>query len=191
VAKSKASRWLLFGYDVPEEPSRIRVRTWRQLKSLGALYPPLSFCVLPDSSEVRRRVERLATDLRGFGPKIIMEAKATNPAYLRTLLALFREDIDKEYRELAEECEEFLDEIKRNLRTGNVTQTEVSELEEALDGLERWFTKIKVKDFTGSTVEGRTRLLLKRCRNALLGFSERAEPTGVASSVRGPLRQSS
>lgn len=186
MAKSKTSRWLLFGYDVPEEPSRIRVRTWRQLKSLGALYPQMSFCVLPDSSEVRRRVEHLASDLRGLGPKIILEAKPTNRAYLRTLLALFREDIDREYHELAEECEEFLDEIKKNLNTGNVTQTEVSELEEALDGLERWSMKIIVKDFTGSALEGRTRVLLKRCRNALLSFSERAEPRGVAaSSVRG------
>jgi DNA gyrase/topoisomerase IV subunit A len=174
---------------VPEEPSRIRVRTWRQLKSLGALYPQMSFCVLPDSPAIRRKIEQLAASLKDYGPKIMLEARATQSTYLRTLVTLFKEEIDKEYRELTEECEEFLEEIKKNLDTGNITQTEVSELEEALDGLQRWFTKIKSRDFTGSAVENQTRLLLKRCENALLNFSERAEPRRIAeTSARGVRR---
>jgi len=182
LVRNKAQGWLLFGYDVPEEPSRIRVRTWRQLKSLGALYPQMSFCVLPDTPETRERLQSLAANLKDYGPRMVLEAKATSPAYLHTLLTLFKEEIGREYRELAEECEEFLQEIKRNLSTGNVTQTEVIELEEALDGLERWSSKIEAKDFIGSAGERRTRLLLKRCRSSLLNFSERAQPRRVAET---------
>jgi len=118
--------------------------------------------------------------MKDYGPKIILEAKATNKTYLDTLLTLFKEDVEKEYRELAEECDEFLEEIRKNLRTGNVTQTEVSELEEALEGLERWFTKIKSKDFVGSKAEGKIHKLLNRCRSTLLSFSEKAQPKRVS-----------
>jgi hypothetical protein len=176
VKKPKTLGWLLFGYDVPEKPSRIRVRIWRQLKGLGALYPQMSFCILPDSSEVRSRLGGLVPTMKGYGPKIILEAKATNKSYLDTLLTLFKEDVEKEYRELAEECDEFVEEIRKNLRTGNVTQTEVSELEEALEGLERWLTRIKSRDFTGSKAEEKIHKLLSRCRSALLSFSEKAQP---------------
>jgi DNA-binding transcriptional regulator GbsR (MarR family) len=114
--------------------------------------------------------------MKGYGPKIVLEAKATNKTYLDTLLTLFKEDVEKEYRELAEECDEFLEEIRKNLRTGNVTQTEVSELEEALEGLERWLIRIKSRNFIGSTAKGKIHRLLSRCRSALLSFSEKAQP---------------
>jgi hypothetical protein len=184
VNKPKTSGWLLFGYDVPEEPSRIRVRIWRQLKGLGALYPQMSFCILPDSTETRSRLDALASSLKGYGPRLILQAKATNRPHLHTLLTLFREDIEKEYSELAEECEEYLDEIHKNLSTGNVTQTEVSELEEALEGLERWFSKIKARDFIGSGGEMKVPTLIKRCRNALLSFSDKAQPVRSEVPVR-------
>ena len=176
MKNSKTSGWLLFGYDVPEEPSRIRVRIWRQLKGLGALYPQMSFCILPNSAAIRSRLRDLASTMEDYGPKIILEAKTTNKPYLDTLLTLFKEDVEKEYQELAEECDEFLEEIKKNLSTGNVTQTEVSELEAALEGLERWSTRIKSKDFIGLTTERQIHKLLNRCRNALLSFSEKAQP---------------
>ena len=123
--------------------------------------------------------------MKGYGPKIVLEAKATNKTYLGTLLALFREDVEKEYRELAEECDEFLEEIRKNLRTGNVTQTEVSELEEALEGLERWLTRIKSRDFTGSKAEGKILKLLSWCRSALLSFSEKAQPKRMSEVPKG------
>ena len=176
VNKTKDSNWLLFGYDVPEEPSRIRVRIWRQLKGLGALYPQMSFCILPDSAANRSRLQEITSSLKDYGPKLILRAKATSGPYLHTILTLFKEELQREYRELAEECEEFLDEIDKNLSGGNVTQTEVSELEEALEGLERWFTRINAKDFVRSGGDVRVQRLIKRCHNALLSFSEKAQP---------------
>jgi len=136
----------------------------------------MSFCVLPDSLEARSRLRDLTSAMKGYGPRVIFEAKPTNRAYLNTMLTLFKEDVEKEYDEVVEECNEFLEEIKKNLRSGNVTQTEVSELEEALEGLERWFTKIKSRDFTRSAAKGKIRRLLNRCHRALLSFSEKAQP---------------
>ena len=175
MRKATPSKWLLFAYDVPDEPSRIRVRLWRQLKSVGALYPQMSFCILPDLPEVRSRLEEMTSGVQAFGPNVILEAKATNKQNLRTLFALFKEDLEKEYRELLEECNEFLEEIQKNEATGNVTQTEVSELEAALHGLEHWFGKIRSRDFLRSAIQKKVQRLLNRCRGVLLDFSEKAQ----------------
>jgi hypothetical protein len=175
MGKGTPPKWLVFGYDVPDEPSRIRVRLWRQLKGLGAIYPEMSFCVLPDSKRIRSHLEDLASGLQDFGPYIVLEAKGIDKRDNDTISELFKEDLGKEYRELIEECNEFLEEIRRNIATGNVTQTEVSELEEALDSLERWFAKIRDKDFLGSSAQQRIEKLVVRCRQALLGFSEKAQ----------------
>ena len=176
LGKQTPAKWLLFGYDVPDEPSRIRVRLWRQLKSLGALYPQMSFCILPDSKDVRTRLHTLRSNANEFGSNVTLEAKAIDQRNFRTVFELFKEDLEKEYRELEEECGEFTEEIKNNLATGNLSQTEVSELEHALDGLERWFSSIRSRDFVGSTAQRKNRRLLNRCRNALLSFSEKAQP---------------
>jgi predicted ribosome quality control (RQC) complex YloA/Tae2 family protein len=166
---------LVFGYDVPDEPSRIRVRLWRQLKGLGAIYPEMSFCVLPDSKGIRSRLESLTSGLQELGPYLVLEAKGMDKRDNNTLSELFKEDLEKEYRELIEECNEFLEEIRRNVATGNVTQTEVSELEEAIDALGRWFAKIRGKDFLRSSAQERIVKLIVRCRQALLAFSEKAQ----------------
>ena len=175
MGKGTTPKWLVFGYDVPDEPSRIRVRLWRQLKGLGAIYPEMSFCVLPDSKRIRSHLESLTLGLQEFGPYLVLEAKGMDKRDNDTLSELFKEDLEKEYRELIEECNEFLEEIRRNVATDNVTQTEVSELEEALDALERWFAKIRGKDFLRSSAQERIVKLIVRCRQALLAFSEKAQ----------------
>jgi polyhydroxyalkanoate synthesis regulator phasin len=175
LARRAPANWLVFGYDVPDEPSRIRVRLWRQLKGLGAIYPEMSFCVLPDSKRIRSHLESLTSDLQESGPYLILEARGTDQRNNNALSELFKEDLEKEYYELIEECNEFLEEIRRNVTTGNVTQTEVSELEETLDALERWFAKIRGKDFLRLSAQERIVKLIVRCRQALLVFSEKAQ----------------
>jgi len=186
LGKGALPKWLVFGYDVPDEPSRIRVRLWRQLKGLGAIYPEMSFCVLPDSRRIRSHLEGLTSGLEDSGPHVVFEARGMNKRDNDTISELFKQDLGKEYRELMEECDEFLEEIRRNIAIGNVTQTEVSELEESLDSLERWFAKIRDKDFLRSSSQQRIESLVARCRRALFGFSERAQLKTLRSNY--PIR---
>lgn len=176
MTKANPLAWLLFVYDVPDKPSRIKVRIWRQLKALGAVYPQMSFCILPDSGAVRSHLKGLTSILQLYGAPLVLRAKPVEASHSQGLLKLFKQDVEKEYQELLEECDEFLDEIRKNLATGNVTQTEVSELEAALEGLERWFTRIKARDIAKPRTRLKVRRLLAHCHDALLNFSEKAQP---------------
>jgi hypothetical protein len=46
-------------YDVPSQPSRLKVRVWREFKSIGALYPQLSICLIPDNSNNQERLAKI------------------------------------------------------------------------------------------------------------------------------------
>jgi hypothetical protein len=179
LRRTRPLSWIILSYDVPDEPSRIRVRLWRQLKSMGALYPPSSFCILPDAEDVRSRLDKLSSTIKPLGPITMFEARTLDNRSLGIVYSLFKEEFDREYRELEEECEEFLEEIRKNVVTKNVTSTEVSELEELLEGLERWLEKIKKKDFVGSEERAKTEKLLARCRKSLLAFSVKALPERI------------
>ena len=143
----------------------------------------MSFCILPDSKEIRSQLTNLTSQLRAYGPNVTLQIKGVCNNDSRKLFHLFKEDVDREYRELLEECKEFLDEIKKNLASGNVTQTEVSELEEALEGLERWFAKIKGRDIGKSQTRANIEQLMRRCHSALLRFSEKAQPQVKSTGI--------
>ena len=55
----KPSSWLMILYDVPSQPSRLKVRVWREFKTIGALYPQLSICLVPDNNNNQERIQRL------------------------------------------------------------------------------------------------------------------------------------
>src|SRR5690606_40846693 len=55
----KKIRWALFAYKIPSEPSSIRVRVWRNLKSLGVHYLQQSVCIFPHKEEILKKVKKL------------------------------------------------------------------------------------------------------------------------------------
>jgi Zn-dependent oligopeptidase len=136
----------------------------------------MSFCILPDSKALRSQLTNLRSQVQSYGPSLTLQIKGVSNSDSKKLFQLYKDDVDREYRELLEECKEFLDEIKNNLASGNVTQTEVSELEESLEGLERWFAKIKGRDSGRSQIRANIERVMRRCHSALLRFSEKAQP---------------
>ena len=60
-------RWLMFMYQVPSEPSRLRTAVWRRLKALGAVYAAHSVAVLPESPEAERALRALRAEVGQMG----------------------------------------------------------------------------------------------------------------------------
>jgi flagellin-specific chaperone FliS len=69
------------------------------------------------------------------------------------IMDMYREERDKQYEEIVEECQEFVDEIDLNIRNNKLTQEEVDKMEEVLDGLYRWFNKVLSLDWVETTTK--------------------------------------
>ncbi len=181
VDEPAPERWVIVAYDLPNEPSRLRLKAWRNFKKLGAVYPSVSLCVLPDTPQVRKKLDQARSEIDKSGSILVLDAAPLERVDDERLLKLFEEDRRKQYEEIYEECEEFLDEIKENLESKKVTAEETDELEQAFEGLERWYNSIRDKGFGSHKDANRVADIMKKCRDALAGFSVKARPKAINS----------
>ncbi|MGA9153992.1 MAG: Chromate resistance protein ChrB [Candidatus Nitrosopolaris sp.] len=172
----KPESWLVVLYDVPAEPSKFKVRLWRDFKRMGAIYPQMSICIIPDDKENRKNLERIENSIKKDGKLMKIHGRATENDQNR-ILHIFRVERDKQYDEILEECHEYIDDINLNIKNKKTTQEEVEEMEEALDGLKRWFARIKSIDWVSRPASAiRVEKLLAECQELLHNFTELSHP---------------
>ncbi len=171
-----ANEWVIVAYDLPNEPSKLRVRAWRNFKKLGAIYPPVSLCILPGGEQGRAAVGQLRSEISKNGTVLVMSASALDKQDVELLTSMFRDDRRRQYEEILEECQEFLDEIDDNLRKGKVTSEETDELEEALEALKKWYHGTREKRYAREEDASSVEQMLTKCAEALARFSDKAQP---------------
>lgn len=179
MSRSEDNKWIVIAYDLPNEPSKLRVRAWRNFKKLGALYPPVSLCILPNTEQVRKDIDAFRSDFKKHGTILVMDASTLGAPDEDVLSRMFLDDRRKQYEEIYEECQEFLDEIAENIANKKLTYEETDELEQTLEALERWFRSVREKGFGRAEDAAKVERILLRCKKALAGFAEKAQPVGI------------
>jgi hypothetical protein len=173
----KPSSWLMILYDVPSQPSRLKVRVWREFKTIGALYPQLSICLVPDNNNNQERLGKIESMIGKSGRVMKLQGKSITESDQDNLLRIFRTERDKQYNEILEECQEFIDEIKSNIKNKKTTQEEVEEMHEVLEGLRRWLDKAKSIDWIERPAAAiKVEKLLKKCQESMDRFAEISHP---------------
>jgi hypothetical protein len=99
--------WLLFTYQVPNEPSAPRVYVWRKLKALGAILIHDSIWVLPDVPPLREKLQWLVTEVRDMkgGEASLWESRPIFTGQDDNLIQQFTEQVDSNYRAILAELE--------------------------------------------------------------------------------------
>jgi SMC interacting uncharacterized protein involved in chromosome segregation len=106
-----------------------------------------------------------------------IQGKSVNEDDQNNLLRIFRIERDKQYDEILEECQEFIDEIKTNIRNKKTAQEEVEEMHEVLDGLVRWLDKVKSIDWIERpSAAVKVEKLLQKCQDSMDHFAEISHP---------------
>ena len=176
------SRWLLVTV-VSGSESTLRVRVWRDLRKLGAVYLHSSVCLLPDQPAVAAALETLVQRVRdGGGRARVLHAQLLDPAEEAAIVAEQVADRDREYHEVIERTGAFVDEIAHETSRGNATYTEVEESEADLERFERWLASIAARDYFGAHRRADAEAALQRCRDLLEDFQLAA----VASDTESP-----
>ncbi len=177
MAIQKPSSWLVILYDVPSEPSKLKVRLWREFKRMGALYPQMSICIIPDNKENRKNLEKIDDVIGRKGTILRIQGRPTSENDQSEILQMFRLERDKRYDEVLEECQEFIDEINDNINKKKTFQEEVEEMEEVLYGLRRWLERIKAIDWIEKPAAAiRVEKSLNKCQDLMDKFTELSHP---------------
>ncbi|TCZ80805.1 hypothetical protein E0485_00480 [Paenibacillus albiflavus] len=158
---SEKRKWLILSYRVPAEPSTLRVRIWRTLKSIGAFYLQQSVCVLPLTSSIQEKAIKLQNLIsENHGEVIVLEVEQFSDITEEEMIHAFNQQREVEYAEFIENCNAFFEEIKKETSRGKFTYHEVEENEVELVRLKRWHRKILNRDFfqSHSSVESQNKL---------------------------------
>lgn len=185
-------RFLLVWASTAGASPATRVRVWRKLRSLGALYLQQSVCLLPDREPVRRQVRRLlASVLADGGTARSLTMTVADEAEYAQLVAEFNAERDAEYAEVVARVPELLAELEAETARGRATYAEVEESEADLERFGRWLAKIAARDYFAASGGGAARQAVDRCRAALAAFEDAAiaaqagePPLGRPASAR-------
>jgi uncharacterized protein YdbL (DUF1318 family) len=183
------SGWLLVTV-VSGSEATLRVRVWRDLRKIGAVYLHNSVCLLPDQPAVAAALEILVRRVHdGGGRARVFHTQLLDSAEEAAIIAEQVADRDREYNEVIERTGAFVDEIARETSRGNATYTEVEEYEADLERFERWLASIAARDYFGATGRANAEAALRRCRDLLADFQLAvlaADAESLATETDGP-----
>jgi hypothetical protein len=186
TAREAKPTWLLVAI-VTGADAALRVRVWRELRKLGAVYLHSSVCLLPAQPLVADTVGTLSRRVRDSGGKAhVLKTVLVDDAEAARIMAEQSADRDTEYGEVVERTGEFLAEIDRETQRNRATYTEVEESEADLERFDRWLSSIVARDYFHAPGRQRAEEAIQRCRDALAAFEAAAvaadTDTGSASS---------
>ena len=109
--------WLVLVLSLPREPSSLRVRAWRRLRTLGALALKQGVWVLPASAETTEQFQWLAQEVqRDGGDATLLHVDRVENLSDDEIVRRFRAGRDAEYRELTERYRDLLRRLERGRR---------------------------------------------------------------------------
>ena len=107
-------RLLLLLVGVPPQPSSLRVRVWRRLRSLGAVPLKRSAYLLPDTPERYEDFQWLAQEIeRDGGEATLIRVAQIENVTRAEVTRLFQEPRDQDYKQLAGRYRKVLQELER------------------------------------------------------------------------------
>lgn len=165
-------KWLLFCPQLPAVPSSPRVTIWRKMRSAGSVGLDNGVWLLPYSEPNQQFIAEMK--------QYVIEQGGVSHTFLSNALDVdtengimehFIQDRAEEYAEIKEQCADLLVELEKEVKRKNFSFAEYEESEQDLNKLERWFEKVKRRDFIGGENEKAAGLWLEKCRESLQSFS--------------------
>jgi hypothetical protein len=141
------SRWLLICYRTPQEPSALRVATWRTLRQLGAIAIGGGVYAVPDTAAPRQALEKLATRISGGGgTAFLMAGEFLDPRQEERLRGEAEAALADEYGQVVKSARHFVDHIERETATDDYRYAEVESLEQELEKVRRQLHLVVARD---------------------------------------------
>lgn len=110
--------FLAISYNLPANPSRYRVATWKTLKELGAIYLQPGVAILPVSQAAEQAFLQLRDNIRSWnGKSALLTMKFQEKADEEDILSSFSNARTEEYREIQDDAERLLAQMKWEKKT--------------------------------------------------------------------------
>jgi hypothetical protein len=93
--------WVLFQYNVPNKPSKLRVYVWRKLKALRAEPLAEGVYALPLTDKTREQFEWLCAEVKEMGgTAVLWKAECLSKKQEQELIIRFQDKAGKDYEKI-------------------------------------------------------------------------------------------
>lgn len=165
--------FLTFTYKIAREPSKNRVYVWRAIKDLGAVYLQQGVALLPYEENLYEILQNLRKQVNAFGGKSTLgQLSFLNSEDENDIILEFKEQINEEYNELQNNCQRLIYELDRETENEKFQFSELQESEEELKKLQRWYEKIRKRDYFNSESIDKAKEMLEKSKNRLQQYSD-------------------
>lgn len=125
--------WLLIVHQLPQKPTKLRVRTWRKLRTLGAIPIKNSVYVLPFNEKTNEDFGWLKQEIESDGGEAaLFRADSVEGATDKEIISLFRKERDEDYAKLTTELEGISGAVREQCRTGSLSVNKLVEYESSI-----------------------------------------------------------
>lgn len=163
--------WRVITYRLAADPSRHRVRIWRDLRKLGAVSLQQGTWALPAGEGFDAGLEQVVKAIQAAGGDPVVLAVADDEASNAQLEALFTAQREAEWAEFVADCGKYEAELASEVAKGKLTLAELDEEEESLERLRRWYRAIRARDLFGAPTAPLAERRLKEVTEALEAFA--------------------
>jgi hypothetical protein len=185
VSDDTARQWLLLIYKVPQDPTRFRTYLWRQMRMLGALSLQQMVCLLPKASDHESEMQRLVAKIEEFhGEAHLLTFNSPSKEWEDGIITRFNARVNEDYAEVVENEERFQDEIHRETRKEKFTFTELEDMEDDREKINRGMAKVQARDFFAA--DGRSEADAQMAESAKL-FKEFSRKVYAREGVEEPV----
>ncbi len=168
-------RYILLIYQVPSQPSGVRVGVWRELKKMGALYLQQSVCVLPERETLRAALKKITERISEQGGSYHLLPLHSLPEEEDSKISDgFIAQSNLQYDEIIENCDvNFSKEIEFETFRQNFTYAEAEEIGQELEKIRRWYDRVIERDWFGAARREEALKSIERCAKLLEEFEEK------------------
>lgn len=174
--------WIALVYKLPAIPSRFRVKVWRQLKKVGAIYLQQSVAVLPNSEHFCGIMEEIKTEILTYGGEAtLMSFSFCDKKDAVTAYNSFNNGLSKEYDVIGEIENRIYSEIESTRKANHLTLEFLRQKLNDLQKLRSSYNSVMLKDcyklFISSSFGEHIDTLLLRVQKDIHEFETSINPT--------------
>ncbi len=149
MERTDRRKWLLLLYQLPTQPSNLRVKVWRRLQKLGAVNMKSAAYLLPYNESTEEDFRWLSQEIvDGGGEATLFVAYGLSVEEQEDIVHLFQETRAKDYEAFIEECQQKIEQLESVIQQSHVQTWQKYEAD--WQRLQSRLAKIQAIDFFGA-----------------------------------------
>jgi hypothetical protein len=178
--------WIMLVHQLPQKPTKLRVRTWRKLVSLGAVSIKNSVYVLPYNEKTNEDFQWLRQEIESSGGEAnLFRAGSVEGATDKEIIELFRKERDEDYAKLITEFEGLSGAAREQTKGNSLSVGKLAQYQAELSKLRQELERVTASDFFEAPQGKKARSAFEKCRRELQATVRKSskEPANKSGSA--------